>query len=187
MKNKVIFDGEVILDLTPSTVEPSKVLSGYKGYDRNGAFITGNCTFDADTKDANVLPSEVLNGRTYYKNGAKGTGQMVNNGAVSGTISTKAEQYTIPIGYHDGSGKVSIASTEQTKIVAGNIKQGVTILGVEGSYSGAGATSEAKEVTPSSSEQIVLPTGADYLSQVTVKAIPYQEIANAYGTTVIIG
>lgn len=61
---------------------------------------------------------------------------MPNRGAVTGTISTKAQQYTIAQGYHDGSGKVSISSTEQAKIIATNIRQGVTILGVEGTMSG---------------------------------------------------
>lgn len=60
---------------------------------------------------------------------------MPNNGAVTGTISTKAETYTIPAGYHAGGGSVQIASAEQSKIITGNIKSGVTILGVSGSSS----------------------------------------------------
>jgi hypothetical protein len=37
---------------------------------------------------------------------------MPNRGAVTGTISTVAGEYTVPQGYHDGSGKVAIAVTE---------------------------------------------------------------------------
>jgi hypothetical protein len=37
---------------------------------------------------------------------------MPNRGAVAGTISTVAGEYTVPQGYHDGSGKVAIAATE---------------------------------------------------------------------------
>lgn len=62
---------------------------------------------------------------------------MKNNGAVKGTISTVAGEYTVPQGYHDGSGKVSIDATEQAKLIATNIREGVTILGVEGAMSGS--------------------------------------------------
>jgi hypothetical protein len=62
---------------------------------------------------------------------------MKNNGAVSGTISTKDGQYTVPQGYHDGSGKVQISATEQSKIIPGNIRDGVTILGITGTMSGS--------------------------------------------------
>ena len=114
---------------------------------------------------------------------------MRNNGAVNGTISTKAGTYTIPIGYHDGSGKVAIASTEQAKIIAGNIKSGVQILGITGSYTGEAVTAQSKTATPSTTSQTILPdTTYDYLSQVVVEAIPYTESPNsAGGTTVTIG
>ena len=59
---------------------------------------------------------------------------MANNGATGGTISTKAGTVTIPAGYTTG-GTASISSTEQAKIIATNIKSGVTILGVAGSLS----------------------------------------------------
>ena len=58
---------------------------------------------------------------------------MTNNGAVSGTISTKAGTYNIASGYHNGSGTVSISAEEQAKIVSSAIKSGCTILGVSGS------------------------------------------------------
>lgn len=64
------------------------------------------------------------------------TGSMPNNGAMTGTISTKTETITIPKGYHNGNGKVSISSSEQEKIIASNIKSGTTILGVTGNYNG---------------------------------------------------
>jgi hypothetical protein len=61
---------------------------------------------------------------------------MPNRGSVTGTISTISGSYSIPQGYHDGSGSVSISSTEQAKLIAENIRQGITILGVQGSMSG---------------------------------------------------
>ena len=114
---------------------------------------------------------------------------MTNNGGVTGTISTKAGQYTVPQGYHDGSGKVSIASAEQAKIIAGNIKSGVQILGVTGTYSGEAITAQTKSATPSWSQQTIQPdNGYDYLSAVTVAAIPITYSDNsAGGQTVTIG
>ena len=56
---------------------------------------------------------------------------MPVNGDVSGTISTKAGTVVIPAGQTTG-GTVGIASAEQDKIIAGNIRSGVTLLGVPG-------------------------------------------------------
>ena len=187
-KNKIIYGGTTLIDLTDATAVASDVAAGKYFYGNDGVKTEGTSTFDSDTTDANALGSEILSGRTAYVNKQKITGSMTNNGAVSGTISTKAGTYTVPQGFHDGSGTVQISSTEQAKIIASNIKSGVEILGVEGSYTGEGVTAQSKTVTPSTSQQTVLPdSGYDYLSQVTVDAIPYQETANAYGTTVTIG
>lgn len=188
-KNKIIFGGETLIDLTSDTATASQILDGYTAHINTGEQVEGTCTYDADTSDATVQVAEILSGKTAYANGAKLTGSMTNNGAVTGTISTKAGQYTIPQGYHDGSGKVSISSTEQAKIIASNIKSGITILGVQGSYSGEAVAVESnKNVTPTTAQQVITPSsGYDYLAQVTVAAIPYVESANAHGTTVTIG
>lgn len=180
--NKVIYGGDTLIDLTGDDVAASDVLSGKKFHLPSGAPGTGTCPYDADTSDATAVAAEILATKTAYKNGSKLTGTMPNNGAVAGTISTKAGQYTVPQGYHDGSGKVSISSTEQAKIIAGNIKSGVQILGVTGSYTGEAISAQAKTATPTTAQQIILPdTGYDYLSQVTVAAIPYTETDNTAG------
>ena len=67
---------------------------------------------------------------------ANNISSITKRGAVAGTISEKSEQYIIPSGYHNGSGTVEISPDEQSKIIAENIKNGVTILGVAGSASG---------------------------------------------------
>ena len=188
-RNKVIFGGDVLIDLTADTVDAAHLLSGKTAHDKSGAPITGACTFDADTSDADAVAAEILLNKKAYVNGVKLTGSMPNNGAVNGTISTKEGQYTVPQGYHDGSGKVGISSTEQAKLVANNIKAGITILGVEGTYAGEAVTVQAKTATPSTSQQVITPdANYDYLSQVTVAAIPYTETDNsAGGVTVTIG
>lgn len=191
-KNKIIYGGTVLIDLTGDTVDASHLLSGYTAHDKSGAPITGTCDFDADTSDATAKAAEILATKTAYVSGSKVTGSMPNRGAVTGTISTVAQEYTVPQGYHDGSGKVSIASAEQAKIVATNIRQGVTILGVEGTMSGQeDVNAQSKTVTPATTSQVVTPDtaqGYNYLSQVTVNAIPYTETDNsAGGVTVTIG
>lgn len=188
--NKIIYGGNTLIDLTADTVDEDKLLSGFTAHDKSGEVITGACTFDSDTQDATATVAEILLSKTAYARGAKLTGTMPNNGAVTGTIATKAAEYTVPQGYHDGSGKVSISSTEQAKIIATNIRQGINILGVTGTMSGTeDVRAEAKTVTPATTAQTVTPsTGYNYLSQVTVNAIPYVEAANtAGGITVTIG
>lgn len=186
----VLGNGEVLIDLTADTVAKEKLLKGYTAHDAAGDIVTGTCTFDSDTQDATAADAEILAGKTAYVKGAKRTGVMKNNGAVSGTISQKAGQYVIPQGYHDGSGKVGIASAEQDKIIPGNIRSGVTILGITGTMTGSeGIVSQSREVTPTFEEQVILPgAGYTHLSQVTVAAIPVAVTDNsAGGKTVTIG
>ena len=190
-KNKVIYGGEVLIDLSGDTLsDPSKLAYGITAHDRSGAPITGTSTFDADTSDANAVASEILLNKTAYVNGNKVTGTMPNNGAVSGTIASKTGKYTIPQGYHDGSGSVQISATEQAKLIPENIRSGITILGIEGSMSGTeDVTAETVTITPAKTAQTRTPsTGYNYISQVTVDAIPYTETDNAAGgVTVTIG
>lgn len=86
------------------------------------------------TGDADITAADVLTSKTGFGANGEVQGSMANNGSTSGTISTKAGTVTIPAGYTSG-GTVSISSTEQSKIIAGNIKSGVTILGQAGSLS----------------------------------------------------
>ena len=190
-KNKVVYGGQVLIDLTDATLgvnDGDKILSSQTAYGKDGEKITGTCTYNADTTDATASAAEILSGETAYGASGKITGSMPNNGGVTGTIDEVDEAYTIPAGYHDGSGTVEVDSTEAAKIIPGNIKDGVEILGVTGTYTGEGVTAQAKTVTPYTTQQVILPdANYDYLSQVTVNAISYTETPNAYGTTVTIG
>lgn len=188
--SKVIYGGEVLIDLTGDTITADKLKKGYKAHGANGEVINGTCEHDANTQDATATESEILATKTAYARGNKVTGKMTNNGAINEKISTKAGKVTVAQGYHDGSGTVGISDTEQAKIVPENIRQGVTILGVAGAMSTTeGENRQEKTVTPSAQEQIVVPdAGYTCLTSVTVKAIPYVESANsAGGKTVTIG
>lgn len=188
--NKVIYGNTVLIDLTADTVTPDKILTGFTAHDQSGSVITGTCEFDVDSGDATVQVAEIIKGKTAYARGAKLTGTMPNNGAVSLTISNKDDTISIAQGYHDGSGTVKLLDTEKAKLIASNIKSGITILGVTGTLEPSSSVRvHAKTVTPSTSAQTVLPdSGYDYLSQVTVAAIPYVETDNAAGgKTVTIG
>lgn len=181
--NKVVYGGTTLIDLTADTITAGDLAEGITAHDKSGALITGTSTLDADTSDDTAVASEILATKTAHARGTALTGTMPNRGGVTGTISTKDQQYTIQQGYHDGSGKVSISSTEQAKLIATNIRQGVTILGVEGTMSGQeDVNAQSKTVTPATTSQTVTPdTGYNYLTQVTVDAIPYVESDNSAG------
>lgn len=85
-----------------------------------------------DVTNVDAAAGNVLSGKVFVGASGEDTGTMANNGSTSGTISTKAGTVSIPAGYTSG-GTVSISATEQAKIIASNIKSGVTILGVAGS------------------------------------------------------
>lgn len=179
--NKVVYGGETLIDLTADTISQSDVINSKTFHLPSGEVATGTCTYDADTSDATATASEILDTKTAYKAGAKVTGTMPNRGKQTSTITTKAQKVTINNGYHDGSGNVQISSTEQAKIIATNIKAGVQILGVTGSYAGESQPTQTKTFTPTKNGGTVLPDSGYLLSQVTVNAVPYAETENAQG------
>lgn len=182
--------GEVLIDLTGDSVDAAHVLSGYSFHDKSGAPNVGTNTFDSDTSDDTAAVGEVLSGKTAHARGTKLTGTMPNNGAVAGAIATVDGEYVVPQGYHDGTGKVGIASAEKAKIVAKNIREGITILGVMGAMSGSEAEKkQQKTVNPTFEQQTVLPDETyTCLSQVIVNAIPVVYSDNSGGgKTVTIG
>lgn len=93
---------------------------------------SGNATF-WETTDATAVAADILSGKTAYSTSGSVTGSMANNGAQTETIGKATDSIKIKQGYHDGTGTVSIAATEKAKIIAANIKAGVSILGVSGS------------------------------------------------------
>lgn len=186
----VLADGTVLIDLTADTVDAAHLLSGYTAHGANGAPITGACTFDSDTSDDTAQVAEVLTGKTFHARGTAYTGTMPNRGAVTGTITTKGTAYTIPQGYHDGSGTVNLDSASLAALIPTNIRQGITILSIEGTMSGQeDMNAQAKTATPTFTTQVLTPdTGFNCLSTVTVNPITVTYSDNAAGgQTVTIG
>ena len=122
-----------------------------------------------------ATPNQVLAGKTFTSNsGVKTTGTMTNQGAKTVSLNTSTTSYTIPAGYHNGSGKVSVTLEQKTvtpsasqqnitpssgkvlskvtvntdtNLKAENIKNGVTIFGVTGTYSSGGNSSNITDLT----------------------------------------
>lgn len=148
-------------DLDVVTAGAGDVLAGKVIVGPDGEPLTGTLALSGNASDG-----QVLNGQTYYNTDAKTkrTGTMPNRGAVNQSLAINGS-YTIPAGYHNGSGKVTQnvptkgaqtytpGTTNQT-IAAGqyltgaqtikgdpnlkpeNIKKGVSIMGNMGTWEG---------------------------------------------------
>lgn len=87
------------------------------GYHNGSGKVTGNSL--SSQTSATATAGNILSGKTAYVNGSKVTGTMTDRGAVTGSVSCGGE-YTVPAGYHDGTGKVTGKSlSSQTGVDSG--------------------------------------------------------------------
>lgn len=190
--NKVIFGGETLINLENDTITRADVINGKTFHLPTGETTTGTSTYDADTSDADAATDDILSGKTAYKNGAKLTGTMTNQGEKHLTLSARDTEVSIPQGYHDGSGGIGLGTADKTALVAANLRQGVTVLGIEGTMSNMeGVKATSASITPYTTSQTIVPTDlGDYnsITQISVSAISKVETDNlAGGKTVTIG
>ncbi|AGA58746.1 hypothetical protein Theco_2653 [Thermobacillus composti KWC4] len=90
----------------------------------------------------NAQPADVLSGKTFTNDAGEQAGSMPNRGAVNQTLTSQGQSYTVPAGYHNGSGKVT---ANITNLTAANIKSGVTVGGIEGTFT-SDATATAAQI-----------------------------------------
>lgn len=183
--SKVVYGNTTLIDLTSDTVTTGALLSGYTAHGADGAPITGNCTYDADTKDATATIDDILYGKTAYKNGVKLTGTMTNVGQQTSYLVSRDSGVAINVGYHDGSGSVALGTADRAALVSDNVRQGITILGVVGNMTGSeDVKATSMTATPYTTSKIYSPTDFgdyNYFSQVTVDAIAYATTSNGGG------
>lgn len=184
----VLATGEVVMDLTQDDVKPEHVQKDIYFHDKTGKRQQGTNTKTVDASNATAEAAEVLVGRTFGKGNEMQTGTMPDNSGKDVEISTVGGS-PIPKGYSDGSGVAKLSAAEIAKLTSGNIKEGVTILGVLGSYGADDISSQSKVVTPTFSKQTINPDPEySFLSSVEVEAIKVTRTDNeAGGVTVTIG
>lgn len=148
---------------------PSNIKTGVTILGEAGTFTAAST---ATGTEGVAAAGQILEDYSAWVDGAEVVGTMANNGATTGSISTVAGTVTVPAGYTTG-GSIGIDATEQNKIVAGNIKLGVVILGVTGTYSGETLTTASITTIPFITPKAytaaqVVPAGKTYYSDTSL-------------------
>lgn len=184
--SKVVYGNDTLIDLTSDTVVADKLLSGYTAHGADGAPISGTCDYNASTSGDTVTVGAVLSGVTFHNAaGSAQIGTMPNIGAQTSTLVSRDSAVAIQAGYHDGSGSIGLNTTDKAALIADNIREGVTILGILGTMSGSeDVKATGLSATPYTTVKTYQPTDLgdyNYFSQVTVNAIAYATATNAGG------
>ena len=104
-----------------SNLTAANIKSGVKIFNVTGSYAGSSSSGGTDTSDATATAANILSGKTAYVNGSKVTGTMTNNGAVAKTMTTNGS-YTIPAGYHNGSGKVTVNVSSSSGSSTNNVE-----------------------------------------------------------------
>lgn len=171
----------------------SDVVSGKTFTSSAGLKVTGThvCSGGLDTSDATATATDILSGKTAYVNGAKVTGSITSKSATTYTPGTSDQ--TIASGQYL-SGKQTIKG--DSNLVAGNIKSGVSIFGVAGSYTGSGGTSsgiQAQHITSKDGTITISGTGTvkvwgyGYYSSGSYSKTTYAFVGDGYYTATSYG
>ena len=157
------------------------VYLGSNAVDMQGGFVSGGSS-GVKLQSKTVTPSEntqTVNPDSSYDALSSVTVEAISNTYIGSSVTKKSAATYTP-----GTSNQSIASGQylsgaqtikgDSNLIASNIKKGVTIFNVTGSYNEAtgGPTLQSKAVSPSESTQTVSPdNGYDGLSKATVNAI----------------
>lgn len=184
--SKVVYGNQTLLDLTADTVAASNLLAGYTAHGADGAPISGSCAYNANTSGDTVTVGAVLSGTTFHNAaGVAQTGTMPNIGSQTSTLVSRDSAVAINAGYHDGSGSIGLGTTDKAALIADNIREGITILGILGTMSGSeDVKATGLSATPYTTAKTYQPSDLgdyNYFSQVTVSAIAYATSSNTGG------
>lgn len=134
--------GTVKLTLETKTVTPTKAeqtITPTSGKVLSKVTVAAIPAAYQDVTAVTATAPNVLTGKKFVNSaGTVVTGSMPNNGSKSLVVSAHDEEVAIPAGYHDGNGVVSIPGAEQEKFLPENIKTGVSLLGVTGTFTADG-------------------------------------------------
>lgn len=130
--------------------------SGYYGL--SGVTVAAIPEVYQDVSSVTATAGDVLTGKIYVNaNGEVIPGEMINNGAVNKTLDVTTITYTIPKGYHSGSGKVNLVLETKTATptkaeqnitpTAGKVLSKVTVAAIPDNYQDvSGVTATAANV-----------------------------------------
>lgn len=159
------------------------------GYHDGTGKVTGNAL--SSQTSGTAAAGDIVKDRTAWVNGSQVTGTMTNHGAVAPSALGAGGSYTIPEGYHNGQGKVTVQSLA-TITASGDATAAQILTGKKAYVDGTLVTgtmanqgTQNKTITPSTSAQsYTIPAGYHSGSgKVTINAIPSSYVSISGGIT----
>lgn len=130
----------------------------------------GQSAVFVDTSDGTATATDAIKGTVFYVDGVRIVGDMPESAGSAETIDTKDEVVTIAAGQYTSASTVQLSTAAKNALTSGNLKSGVTILGVTGkpsvvdtelSTGGATASDIAKDKKAYINGEVVTGTHTD--------------------------